>query len=102
MKFAQKVYNLLEKIPEGRITTYKVIGKKLNTEAYQAIGQILKQNPNAPKTPCHRVVSSDGSVGGYKGEKTGEAVEEKIKLLENEGIKIEDEKVKNFEKVLWR
>ncbi|MEK6856540.1 MAG: MGMT family protein, partial [Nanoarchaeota archaeon] len=61
---SEKVYGLCKKIPEGKISTYREIGKKLNTKAYRAVGQALKRNPYAPNVPCHRVVSSSGKIGG--------------------------------------
>ena len=55
---SQKVYELLNKIPKGKITTYKEIANKLGIKGYRAIGQIVGANPNAPQVPCHRVVRS--------------------------------------------
>ncbi len=101
MSFDEKVYEVIENIPEGRVSTYKVIAERLDTEAYRAIGQALKRNPDAPTVPCHRVVSSDGTIGGYMGEETGESVQKKIRLLQEEGVEIEDGEIKNFEDVLW-
>jgi len=99
MKLAQKVYSLINKIPKGKITTYKELGKRLKTKAYRAIGQALKKNPNAPQVPCHRVVCSDGKVGGYQGKKNNS---KKIGLLKKEGIIVEKGKIKDFEKKLYR
>jgi methylated-DNA-[protein]-cysteine S-methyltransferase len=94
MKLKEKVYRLLKKVPKGKVTTYGDIGKKLGTKAYRAIGQILKRNPCAPKVPCHRVVCSDGSLGGYQGKN----VKRKKELLKKEGIIVEKGKIKEFEK----
>ena len=99
MNFNNKVWQLTQKIPKGKITTYKIVAKKLNSNAYRAVGQALKKNPNAPEVPCHRVVASDGSIYGYKGIKNNK---EKINLLKKEGIKIKDNKIINFEKYLYR
>lgn len=99
MNFNQKVWNLAKKIPKGKVTTYKAIAKKLRTKAYRAVGSALRRNPYAPKVPCHRVVSSDGSVGGFKGKKFSK---EKIRLLKKEGIGIKNNKIKNFKKYLFR
>ena len=71
MTFSEKVYSLCRKIPLGKVTTYKEIATALNTEAYRAVGQALKCNPYAPQVPCHRVVSSNGSLGGFKGKRSG-------------------------------
>lgn len=97
MSLKDQVFEIVKKIPKGKVTTHKAIGDKLGTKAYRAIGQILKNNPNAPTVPCHRVIRSDGSVGGYLGKKT----KEKIEILKSEGIKIENGKVVDFKKVPW-
>ena len=83
MNFNQKVWNLCKKIPKGKVTTYKEIAKAMKTKAYRAVGNALKNNPYAPKVPCHRVINSDGSIGGYKGKKNSK---EKIRLLKKEGV----------------
>jgi methylated-DNA-[protein]-cysteine S-methyltransferase len=72
------------KIPKGKVKTYmdisKAIGKPL---AVRAVANAIGQNPYPPKIPCHRVIRSDGSLGGYSG-KGG--VQKKRKLLETEGV----------------
>jgi len=97
-----EVYSLLRKVPAGKVTTYKVLANALNSSAYRAIGQIMKSNPDAPNTPCHRCVSSNGTIGGFGGEKTGPEISRKKTMLESEGIEFENNKIKNFEKVLYR
>ena len=99
---SEKTYQLLKKIPRGKITTYKELGKALHTKAYRAIGQILRVNPNAPEVPCHRVVASDGSIGGYMGKTGGESIQRKIALLKKEDIEVKKNKIVDFEKVLYR
>src|SRR3989338_2212763 len=99
MNFSNKVWQLTKKIPKGKITTYKIVAKKLNSNAYRAVGQALKKNPNAPEVPCHRVVASDGSIYGYKGIKNNK---EKINLLKKEGIKIKGKKIINFKEHLYK
>lgn len=94
---SEQVYQLLNQIPQGKVTTYKEIAQKLNTKAYQAIGQIIGANPNAPKVPCHRVVKSDGSISGY-----AFGVSKKIALLKAEGIEVKQEKIVNFEKKIYK
>lgn len=93
----EKVYELLNKIPTGRVTTYGEIAGQLKTKAFRAIGQIVGANPNAPKVPCHRVVKSDGGVSGY-----AFGVDKKIALLKKEGVIIENGKVKNFAEKLFK
>lgn len=95
-KLANRVYELLVTVPTGKVTTYKALGDALGTKAYRAIGQALRRNPFAPEVPCHRVVSSDGTIGGFMGYKTGETIDKKIKLLAKEGVRITSNKVDNF------
>ena len=97
-KFNEKVYLLCKKIPKGKISTYKLIAEKLGTNAYRAVGQALKHNPNSPKVPCHRIVCSDGSLGGFFGNKNSN---QKIRLLNKEGIKIHNYKIINFKEKLF-
>jgi methylated-DNA-[protein]-cysteine S-methyltransferase len=63
--FEMKVYNACSLVPKGRVTTYGAIARKLKSKAYRAVGSALNKNPYAPKVPCHRVVSSDGGIGGF-------------------------------------
>ncbi|MEK6900935.1 MAG: MGMT family protein [Nanoarchaeota archaeon] len=64
-------FSICQQIPKGKVTTYKEIASVLGTKGYQAIGQALQCNPYAPHVPCHRVVKSDGSLGGFKGKTSG-------------------------------
>ena len=73
----------------------------MNCKAYQAIGAALSQNPFAQQVPCHRVVRSNGEVGGFMGSKTKEQ-SKKIKMLVAEGVEIQGDKVVNFTKVLHK
>ncbi len=91
--FAEKVYALCRKVPKGKVTTYGEIARALDCKAYRAVGQALRCNPYAPIVPCHRVVRSDGRIGGFKGKTEGKAVQEKIKMLEEEGIETINEKI---------
>ena len=100
--FNDRCYSFLRKVPKGRITTYKEIAKALKTRAYQAVGNAMRNNPYAPEVPCHRVVKSDGSIGGFRGKKSGESVSEKINMLKKEGIEFKGRKVKDFEKKLFK
>jgi methylated-DNA-[protein]-cysteine S-methyltransferase len=95
MKFDERVWELCRKIPKGKITTYKEIANALNMNSYRAVGNALKRNPHAPIVPCHRVVKSDNSVGGYQGKKSSD---KKIGMLKSEGIEIKDGKVVDFKK----
>ncbi len=94
---SQKLYDLLTKIPQGKVTTYKELALQLKTKGYRAVGQIVGANPNAPQVPCHRVVRSDGGLGGY-----AFGIDKKIAILTKEGVKISDGKVVDFEKKLYK
>ena len=100
--FQEKVWELCREIPKGKVTTYKALAEKLGTRAYQAIGQALKRNPYAPEVPCHRVVASDGSLGGFMGKRAGKCLTKKVALLKKEGVSIARGKIRDFEQVLWR
>ena len=65
--FRQRVYEIVKNIPKGKTMTYKQIGEKINSKAYRAIGQALKNNPDPQNIPCHRVIKSNGEIGGYFG-----------------------------------
>lgn len=102
MGFDEKVWKLMERIPKGRVTTYGLIARKLNTHAYRAVGNACRKNPYAPRVPCHRVIRSDGTIGGFAGKTSGKTVKEKISLLKKEGVEIKDRKIVHFQKILFR
>lgn len=95
--FALRCYELLKQVPAGKVTTYGELAHALNTRAFQAVGQVLHKNPFAPEVPCHRVVCSNGSLGGF-----ALGPKKKIEMLAREGVKIEDSKVADFETSLFR
>lgn len=101
MSFADQVYEILKRVPKGRVTTYKLIAEKLGSKAYQAVGQALRRNPHAPEVPCHRVVKSDGSIGGFNGKTKGKEIDRKIALLKSEGVEVVNGKVADFESRLY-
>lgn len=82
--FQRKVYLALLDIPRGSTISYKELGERIGCRSAQAIGQALKRNPFAPDVPCHRVIRSDGSIGGFMGQRDGEQIEKKRRLLEDE------------------
>ena len=83
-KFQIKVWKYLKKIPLGSVITYKDVAIAINQpKAARAVANACAKNPYAPKIPCHRVVRSDGSLGGYSGPG---GVKTKKKLLKSEGI----------------
>ena len=84
--FEEKVYEATSCIPRGKVSTYRLIGKSIGCKSSQAIGQALRRNPRAPFVPCHRVISSTLTVGGFSGERSGSEIERKLKLLAAEGV----------------
>lgn len=84
-EFQRKVYLALLDVPRGKTISYRELGERIGCRSAQAIGQALKRNPFAPDVPCHRVIASNGSIGGFHGMREGEMIEKKRKLLEEEG-----------------
>lgn len=82
--FTEKVLKVVEKIPKGKVLTYKEVAKKAGSpNASRAVGNIMKKNYKS-NVPCHRVIRSNGKIGDYN--RGGSDV--KIKKLRNEGVKI--------------
>lgn len=91
----EDVYDLLRKIPAGNVTTYGDLAKALgNPSASRIIGSIIGKNPNPIQVPCHRVVMSDGKLGGY-----AYGTAKKKELLEKEGLSFINGIVSDFKKV---
>ena len=83
-KFQNKVWNYLKTIKKGTVKSYKQVAIAINRpKSARAVANAVGKNPFAPKIPCHRVIRSDGSLGGYSG-KGG--VQTKKLLLKREGI----------------
>lgn len=65
MQFKDKILKIVAKIPKGKVSTYKQVAKLAGSpRAYRAVGNILNKNYD-PRIPCHRVIRSDGKIGGY-------------------------------------
>ena len=78
--FREKVLSIVAKIPKGEILSYKEVARRAgNQKAARAVGAIMRANHD-PKIPCHRVLRSDGNLGGYN-----RGVKLKKKLLKREG-----------------
>ena len=97
LSFNEKCYELLKKIPRGKVTTYKEMARALNTKAYRAVGSAMAKNKNLIIIPCHRVIPSSGMVGNYALGK-----DKKIELLKKEGLSIENDKILNLEEVFFK
>lgn len=87
--FEQRVYDLVGQVPVGKVVTYAEMARVLGCGSAQAVGQALKRNPFAPEVPCHRVIRSDLTIGGYSGETSGEELRKKILLLRREGVEFD-------------
>ena len=97
--FNQKCLNKLHLIPKGMVTTYFEIANSLNSKGYRAVGNAMANNPNPIFTPCHRVVRSDGTLGGYS---YSLGIKTKIELLKEEGLLIHNNKIINFKSKLFK
>lgn len=90
-KFQVEVLTLISKIPKGKVTTYKELARALGVpRAWRAVGNALARNPSPIEIPCHRVIRSNGKIGGYGGRL---GAKEKAKLLVMEGVEIDDGRV---------
>ena len=98
MNLDKKIYKKLAEVPKGKITTYGELAKAVGLKNGQrAIGNFMNKNPYPVIIPCHRVVKSDGNVGGYA---YGEKI--KINMLTKEGLKIKNGKIEDLENKLYR
>jgi len=91
--FQKKVYQLTKQIPKGKVTSYKEIASQFSKKGqiYRAVGTALNKNRDK-KVPCHRVINSNGKLGGFN---------QDIKLLKKEGIIIKNNKI-NLKKYLFK
>ena len=87
--FRQRVLLALCQVPPGRFTTYAAMSDFLNSGP-RAVGNALRNNPFAPRVPCHRVVASGGGIGGFGGEWGVQGIHtpEKVRLLKQEGVRV--------------
>ena len=83
-EFQRRVYIELLNVPRGANITYGELARRIGCRSAQAVGQALRRNPFAPNGPCHRVIASNGSIGGFHGQIEGEMIEKKRQLLERE------------------
>ena len=84
--FYQQVWRACAEIPQGETRTYGWIARRIGRPgAARAVGLALGANPFAPRIPCHRVVRSDGSMGGYSGPG---GIRAKLRLLRQEGVRL--------------
>ena len=89
--FKNQIYEFTRQIPKGKVATYGQLAKLAGKpKASRAVGVFMKSNPDAPRTPCHRVVAADGSLIGYSG---AGGIKTKKEMLISEGVKFKKEKV---------
>ena len=85
--FQRAVYALCLQIPAGKVSTYATIACALKKPGGSiAVGQALKRNPFAPIVPCHRVLRSDLSIGGFHGQVSGPEIDRKVEMLLKEEV----------------
>lgn len=88
-QFQREVWRAAQRIPRGKVSTYSSIARAIGKpKSARAVGNALNANPYAPKVPCHRVVRSDGSIGGF-----ASGTRRKKELLEREGLKVKNDKI---------
>ena len=98
MKIEEKIYRKLLEVPSGYVTTYGELAKAINLKNGQrVVGQIMKNNPFPVIVPCHRVVKSDGTVGGK-----AKGSERKKHRFSKEGIEINYDKITDYKQNLYR
>ena len=85
-KFQLRVWNYLRTLPKGTVKTYKEVAIAIESpKSARAVANACAKNPYAPKIPCHRVIRSDGGLGGYSGRG---GIKTKLRLLRSEKVKI--------------
>lgn len=89
--FKNKVFQLTRSIPKGKVATYGQLAKLAGKpKAFRAVGVFMKYNPDVPRTPCHRVVASDGKLTGYS---AAGGIAQKKKMLLSEGVCFKNNRV---------
>lgn len=98
MTFKDKVYQVTKQIPKGKVATYGQIARLAgNSKAARAVGAFMRTNPDAPRTPCHRVVAADGNLTGYSGRG---GISGKKAMLISEGVDFAGNRV-DLPRSLW-
>ncbi len=88
--FQMRVYGRTLEIPAGKVSTYAEVAAAIGCGSPRAVGQALRRNPFAPDVPCHRVIRSDLTIGGFAGRTSGGEIRRKLDLLEEEGVRFEN------------
>lgn len=98
--FEQRVYDCVRRVPRGTVTTYAWVAKAIGCGSAQAVGQALRRNPYAPEVPCHRVIRSDLTLGGFSGKSKGTAVVRKKQLLREEGVTFHSGRLASLDRLI--
>lgn len=97
--FFENVYKIIRQIPQGKVATYGQIAKLAGSpKAARAVGMCMKINPDAPRTPCHRVVAADGNLTGYS---ANGGIKTKKEMLVKEGVYFKEGKI-DLSRSLWK
>ena len=97
-RFQSDCYEALKKVPKGKVITYAGLARMIGRpKAHRAVGSAMNINPYAPQVPCHRVVKSNGDLGGFATD-----IEVKIKRLQEEGVMVSDNKIVDFRSTLFK
>jgi len=96
-KFQSECYEALKKVPKGKVITYAGLARMVGRpKVHRAVGSAMNKNPYAPQVPCHRVVKSNGDLGGFATD-----IKVKIKRLQKEGVVVSDNKIVDFQSTLF-
>ena len=96
-KFQSECYEALKKVPKGKVITYAGLARMVGRpKAHRAVGSAMNKNPYAPQVPCHRVVKSNGDLGGFATD-----IKVKIKRLQKEGVVVSDNKIVDLQSTLF-
>ena len=99
LTFFEKIYEIVRQIPEGKVTTYGLIAKKVGAPgAARMVGWAMNASHDLPDVPAHRVVNRNGLLTGKAHFAHPELMQQ---LLENEGVEVVNNKIKNFQELLW-
>ena len=97
INFTKKVWAVCSCIPKGKVSTYSQIAKALGKpKAARAVGNALNKSPGMPKVTCHRVIKSDGSIGGF-----AFGAKKKIQMLKKEGVEISKSGIINLKNLVY-
>ena len=96
--FQSQCYEALKTIPSGNVISYGGLARMVGRpNAHRAVGSAMNKNPFAPTVPCHRVVKSNGELGGF-----ADDISIKIKRLQKEGVHVLNNRIVNFQSVLFK